>query len=100
MINVGFFSEMKVFDDNGSIKDHIVESVSYDKSKVVKYLESFNYKAICPRASIDCVTGEIISSSFKVYEDNEFRWCDFLIYHIKKYNIKLPEKLINKASAN
>lgn len=99
MKNIGFFSEMELFDDNGTIKDYIAESVSYDKSKVVEYLESFNYKAVCPRASIDCLTGEIISNAFRIYEDGEFRWCDFLIYHIEKYNIKLPQELVTKAHA-
>lgn len=99
MKNIGFFSEMELFDDNGTIKGYIVESVSYDKSKVVKYLESFKSKAVCPREAIDCVTGKTISNAFRIYEDGEFRWCDFLIYHIEKYNIKLPQELVTKAHA-
>lgn len=100
MIDVGCFSEMNIFSNNGSVKKHIISKVNYDKTKIIKYLESFKYKASCPKNAIDCVTNEIISSSFKVYDDGEFRWCDFLIYHIKKYNIKLPQKMIEKANAN
>lgn len=100
MIDVGCFSEMNVFSDNGSITDYLVDEIDYDKNIVIDYLKSFKHIASCPRAAIDCVTGEEISSSFGVYSDGDFRWCDFLIYHIEKYNIKLPQNLINKANAN
>jgi hypothetical protein len=99
MINVGFFSEMKVFADNGSITEYIVDEVNYNKSKMLNYLETADKKAICPRNAIDCVSGDIISPSFAIYDDGEFCWGDFLLYHIRKYNIKLPQELINKAKA-
>ena len=99
MINIGFFSEMNIsMHNNGSIKDHIVSSVSYDKDKVIKYLDSFGRQAICPREAIDCVTGKVIASSFAVNDDGEYCWPDFLSYHLRKYNIKLPKgfiKIIN-----
>jgi hypothetical protein len=41
----------------------------------------------------------VISSSFLVYNDGEYEWCDFLIYHIQKYNVCLPEEFIKKAGA-
>lgn len=97
MIEVGFFSEMKCHSDNGSIIEHLVTKVDYDKEKVIRYLESQKRFAGCPRDAIDCITGEIISPSFSVYTDDEYSWCDFLIYHIRKYNIKLPKGLIDKA---
>ena len=100
MINVGYFSEMNCYYNNGSIKDNIVQSINYEKSKILDYLKSFNKKASCPRNAIDCLTGDIISSSFSVYDDGEFCWGDFLLYHIEKYNIELPQKLIDKANAN
>ncbi len=99
MIDVGCFEEMKVFSNSGSIQNFLVDSIDYDIDKMIKYLSSFQRQAICPRAAIDCITGKEISSSFKVYNDGEYRWCDFLIYHIKKYKIDLPQGLINKANA-
>ena len=100
MISVGFFSEMNITAHNdGSVKDYICEKVDYDKSLIIKYLSSFSRYAVCPRYTIDCVTGETISSCFRVYDDGEYCWPDFLIYHIEKYNIKLPQDFINRIQA-
>ena len=100
MINVGFFSEMKAFADNGSVNEYIVDKINYDKSKMLSYLKSADKQASCPRNAIDCVTGDVISPSFAIYNDGKFCWGDFLLYHIHKYNIKLPLELINKAKAS
>ncbi len=89
---------MTCFADNGSIKDFIVEEVDYDKEKVINYLKAQKRIAGCPRPAIDCLKGNIISSSFSVYTDGEFQWCDFLLYHIEKYNIYLPKALLEKIS--
>ena len=100
MSSIGFFTEMHISEfDNGSISDSIVDKVDYDKESVIKYLSSFKPRSICPRYSIDCVTGENISTSFSVYTDGELVWTDFLIYHIRKYNIKLPQELIEKSKS-
>ena len=97
---IGFFSEMKLYKDSGSIKDNITDTLSYNKDKVVKYLSEQKRIAGCPREAIDCMTGEVISQSFSVYNDGEYEWCDFLVYHIKKYNIKLPKEFIKKVEAS
>ncbi len=99
MIDIGCFTEMACYADNGSVKDHIVETVTYNKNKIISYMSSQKRIAGCPRNAIDCVTGEIIAPSFSVYNDGEYQWCDFLIYHIDKYNIKLPEAFVKKAMA-
>lgn len=96
---VGFFSEMKLYENMGSVKEYLVEKVSYDKQKVIEYLKNQRRIAGCPREGIDCVTGEAISPSFSVYNDGEYEWCDFLVYHIKHYNIRLPEEFIKKIGA-
>lgn len=96
MKNIGFFSEMKLYADNGSVKDNIENKVSYDKDKIINYLSKQKRIAGCPRAAIDCLTGETVAPSFSVYSDGEYEWCDFLIYHIKKYNIKLPVDFLKK----
>ena len=93
--SIGFFSEMNLTAfDNGSIKEYIVDSVNYDKKKIVRYLQSFKHKASCPKQAIDCITGETISPSFLVYDDGDYCWADFLVYHIEKYNIKLNDDFI------
>lgn len=87
---------MKCFADNGSVKKYIVDKVEYDKNKVIKYLSSQKKVASCPRKAIDCATGEKIADGFIVFTDGEYEWCDFLEYHIRKYNIKLPKEFIEK----
>ena len=87
---------MKLYEDNGPLNDNIVKEIEYDKNAVINYLESFKEIAICARQAIDCGTGEIIASGFKVINDGEYEWCDFLPYHIRKYNIKLPDDFIRK----
>ena len=98
MIQVGFFKEMGLYKDIGSITEYLVEDVNYDKEKVIAYLETQNKVASCPRNAIDCLSGKIISSSFSVYNDadKEYEWCDFLPYHIRKYNVRLPENFLEK----
>ena len=95
-----FFSEMTLYNNDSSIKDSIIEESDYDKKKIINYLKKQKRIAGCPREAIDCMTGEKIADSFSVYNDGEFEWCDFLIYHIEKYNLKLPIELINKSKAS
>ncbi len=97
MISVGFFEEMDIAAHNdGKIADFIVDKVNYDKKTVVDYLKSFKHFASCPRDAVDCISGETITPSFKIYKDDEYCWPDSLIYHIEKYNIALPQEFINK----
>lgn len=97
MIYLGFFSEMNCYEDNGSINDFLTDEINYDKAAVIKYLKSQKRIAGCPREAIDCISKEVISPSFSIYSDGEYEWCDFLIYHIEKYNIFLPQSFIKKA---
>ena len=80
--------------DSGSVKCFLADTTPYDKQKVIAYLKSQKRVAGCPKAAIDCVTGEQISPSYSVYTDGEYDWCDFLIYHIEKYNVLLPQDFI------
>ena len=98
MINIGWFSEMECHSDNGSIKEYICENVDYDKEMIINYLSQGNKIASCPRKAIDCISGEKISESFCVMSDGTYCWGDFLLYHIRKYNIKLPHGFINKVA--
>ncbi|MCD7835289.1 MAG: hypothetical protein LUG83_01235 [Lachnospiraceae bacterium] len=77
MIPIGFFSEMHLYADNGTVKENIVDEINYDREKVISYLEKQKRLGGCPRAGIDCVTGKEITPSFLVYSDGENEWCDF-----------------------
>ena len=99
MKSVGMFSEMEMYNDDGSIHDSIVDDINYDREKLCDYLDNGTKVASCPRKSIDCITGEEISPSFRVFTDDEYEWGDFLSYHVRKYNLKMPDDLIAKAGA-
>lgn len=95
MKHIGWFSEMNISAaDSGSVRDFITDEELYDKAKVIAYLKSQKRVAGCPRAAIDCLTGAEIAPSYSVFTDGEYDWCDFLIYHIEKYNIVLPQDFI------
>ncbi len=100
MIPVGFFSEMHLYADNGEAKENVVDKINYDREKVIIYLSERNRRlGGCPKTTLDCITGKEIAPSFSVYSDGEYEWCDFLVYHIKNYNIKLPQEFIDKIGA-
>lgn len=100
MKTIGFFAEMELYADNGSIHNNLTDNVKYNKEKVIEYLKKHKRIAGCPKTAIDCVTGNKIADSFSVYNDGEYEWCDFLIYHIRKYNIILPKEFIEKVEAS
>lgn len=99
MIPVGFFEEMNLYNSNGPINESIIESVDYNKEKVINYIKNNKVVGICARSAIDCMTGEEISSGFKILNDGEYEWPDFLAYHIMKYNLRLPKAFIEKIDA-
>lgn len=90
---------MKLFQDQGPANSFIKETPRYNKSKVLEYLKSGKKIASCPRKAIDCFTGEKISDSFSIHSDGEYCWGDFLIYHLKKYDINLPREFLIKIGA-
>lgn len=100
MKSIGFFSEMNLYADSGSVHENLLDAVDYDKGKIIDYLQAQKRVAGCPRDAIDCMTGRSISSSFSVYTDGEYEWCDFLIYHVEKYNVKLPKEFIEKVETS
>lgn len=96
MKSICFFREMKLYNDTGSIHDHMVDNeVNYEKERIIRYLLNPKFRrAGCPRSGIDCVTGKEISISFFIYTDVKCEWGDFLPYHIRKYSIALSDDFI------
>lgn len=96
MKSIGCFSEMSVFEDNGSIYDYMCDRVDYNKKIVANYLRGNKRKAVCFKYAIDCISGKQISSGIVVRTDGEYIWCDFLAYYVENYNISLPKEFISK----
>ena len=93
---LGWFKEFGTPENIGSIKEYLVDEVSYSKSIVIDYLKKGRKQASCPRKIKDPVTNEVLANSFSVYTDEEYYWIDILPYLIEKYNIQLPEEFIKK----
>ena len=95
-VPVCFFDEMNLYHKSGSIKSFISsdDTINYDKNKIIEYLSNPMHRAGCPRAGIDCLTGKEISMSFQLFDDEEYTWGDFLIYHIQHYPIILPDDFV------
>ncbi len=99
MKSIGFFEEMRLYENNGPIKDFMVEDVNYDKEKVCHYLLNNKVMGICARRPIDSITGEEIASGFRIIADGDYEWPDFLAYYVRKYNIMLPNSFVRKIGA-
>ena len=99
MKHLGWFSEITDKPYSKKAKEYIVENINYDREKVINYLHSFKREAVCPKYSYDCFTGKQLSTFFECYTDGEYIWCDYLAYHIERYNIGLPLEFIKKIGA-
>ena len=96
IINLCFFQEFNLYSNSGSIRDFIVDKVSYSKERVISYLKNGKRIASCPRELYDPITKEFLVNDFSVYTDGEYYWIDVLPKLIEKYNLLLPEAFVNK----
>ena len=92
---VGYFSEMNLHCDNGSIKEHLRDCVAYDKEAVCEYLKRQKILGVYPRDIIDCLTGDVIASNLTIMSDGTYKYPASLIYHVENYNIDLPDEFIS-----
>ena len=95
---LGWFKEFETIENIGSIKEYLVDEISYSKSSVIAYLKKGRRQASCPREIKDPITNEILADYFAVYTDLEYCWLDILPHLIEKYNIQLPEDFIQKCN--
>lgn len=97
---LGWFKEFETFENIGSIKDYLVDDISYSKATVIEYLKKGRRQASCPREIKDPITNEVLANDFAVYTDEEYYWMDILPYLIEKYNIQLPDDFIKKCKGD
>lgn len=95
---LGWFKEFETLENIGSIKEYLVDEISYSKSSVIAYLKEGRRQAACPREIKDPVTNKVFANDFAVYTDEEYCWLDILPHLIEKYNIQLPEDFIQKCN--
>ena len=95
---LGWFKEFETLENIGSIKEYLVDEISYSKSSVIAYLKKGRRQSSCPREIIDPVTNKVFANDFAVNTDEEYCWIDILPHLIEKYNIQLPEDFIQKCN--
>ena len=73
-----------------------VDKVDYSKKKAIDYLTNGKKIAFCGKECRDVFTDEYISMSYAIQTDGEFYWRSDLPHYIEKYDLELPEKLVQK----
>lgn len=66
----------------------------HDKETVLRYLKSFHPNGYTTAYLKDKITGVTVSEGFAGYNDGEYEWYDYWIYHFEKYNLKLNDDFI------
>lgn len=91
-----YFNENNCDIDAKALEKAVKEKAEYNKTKVIEYLEKGMDIGCCPKECLDVFDGEFIDMSFSIKTDGEFNWRSDLQHYVKKYNIELPKKFINK----
>ena len=91
MVSLCWFTEFETYENDGSIKNFLVDKVSYSKEKVIEYLKKGTKQASCPRPIKDPVTKKIIADYFSAYTDGEYYWVNILPELIDKYYQSIKE---------
>ena len=73
-----------------------VDKVDYSKKKAIDYRTNGKKIAFCGKECRDVFTDEYISMSSAIQTDGEFYWRSDLPHYIEKYDLELPEKLVQK----
>lgn len=94
----GYFQEMGTYYRNfPSIHDFIDPelSASYDKAKLVKYLEKCPVATATNRTGYPCLlTGKVFFRSLCIRTDGNWYWQDDLGYYIKNHGLCLPTTML------
>ena len=91
MIILGKYEEFAPGMGFPSIMGHMQPTPYGAKAKVLKYLKSGRVHMATAARIVDAVTGEAASQTLLHMNDGEYSWSSRLIYHIEKYNLRLPE---------
>lgn len=98
---IGFYNEMNTtLADNGSIKDAVIDEISYDRNAIVAYLKAGREIAYSGKDCFDLFTGDLIAPGFSLQSDGVFGWRGDLAYHVENYNIDLPKDFIMHVMLN
>ena len=74
------------------------QSAISNKSKVLRYMKSCKVIAAAPGRMKDTFANTVIPGEMLAYSDGTYYWGAEAIYYFDKYNLKLPDDFIAKAT--
>ncbi len=94
MIILGQFDEFGPDFGLPSIMEFISPEPFDYKDIIVEYMKAGQGCMASPGFVKDVITGEQVLRPFVTMHDGVYFWSSSLIYHIEKYNVRLPEAFI------
>lgn len=94
MIILGQFDEFGPGLGFPSIKEFISPEPFDHKNTIVEYIKAGHGCMASPIFIKDVITGERVFRPRVTMHDGVYLWSSSLIYHVEKYNVRLPEEFI------
>ena len=94
MIILGQFDEFGPGFGFPSIKEFISPEPFDHKDTIVEYMKAGHGCMASPSFIKDVITGERVLRPRVTMHDGVYLWSSSLIYHVEKYNVRLPEEFI------
>lgn len=69
-----------------------------NKSQILRYMKNSKVIAAAPGRMKDAFDGKTIPGEMLAYSDGTYYWGAETIYYFDKYNLKLPDDFIDKAT--
>ena len=94
MIILGEFDEFGPGFGLPSIKEFISSEPHEYKDTILEYMNAGNGCMASPSFITDVITGERVLRPRVTMHDGVYLWSSSLIYHVEKYNVRLPEEFV------
>ena len=95
MTGIGYFKE-----HHGNKYPHFQSTPTAipNKNQIIRYMKNCKVIAAAPGRMKDAFDGNIIPGEMLAYSDGTYYWGAETIYYFDKYNLKLPDDFIDKAT--
>ena len=77
------------------IQDYSRRETHPEKEKILKYLKSGEEYGAAAMSMKDVFTGKYTGIEYIFFADDKYAWSTELIYHVEKYDCKLPEDFLS-----
>mgnify|MGYP001027774742 FL=1 len=96
MIMLGKYVEFNPGFNLPSIKTDFADSPYKGQKEIVEYLKKGKLVLVRCGRDEDVITHERLPGEAGLRTDGEYSWNANLYYYVEKYNLKLPEKFVDK----